>query len=505
MSGKLVFGLRDDLNEWKKSSHFLQKRTLYFFLISLTVSLIGFYSILATSYNYIDDIQRNLSGGNEWGFNFFRWIIFIENHLLQLNGLADASPLIQLFAILFLASSSIILAYVFSSLAGSNKINFANLIASILIVFNPYFLECMSYKYESVGMATSVFVSVIPFLFLEKPRLYYYVSFICMLLMPLSYQAASGIYIVLVILIGSIKYAKTGGAGIKPVLKFYLFSGITYIIATILFYLLCTVLTFGTYRSISITINPSVIFRNVSLYISTILSDCSIVWIVLFVIITVISFFSVVRMAVRGKKIKVFLFYLFSLILSLVLSYGAYIFLKDTATAPRMMYGIGIFVTTVANIAVSSLFVSKWAKNLSVMFVFLLCWSFFCYSIIYGNALRYQQDFESMYEQMILDDLNELLPVSDEPYKVGLIGSPGFSPAVEHVTRFYPITKRLVPNNLNGLGYFSGLHMILYYVDFLSIGYDRIGSLDISQFEKIKETFSYDILLDNQDVAIVFK
>lgn len=505
LSVKALFGLSEDFYEWKRNNHFFQKRTIFFFLVGLAISFVGFSSLLFASYNYIDDIQRNLSGGNEWGFNFFRWIIFLENHLLQLNGLADASPLIQLFAIFFLSSSSIVLAYVFSLLAGSHKIRIENFISSLLIIFNPYFLECMSYKYESVGMATSVFVSVIPFLFLEKPRLFYFISFICMLLMPLSYQASSGIYIVLVILIGAVKYVKSEESCLKVVLKFYLFSGIAYIVATIIFYLLCTFFTFGTYRSITITFRPSVIVRNLSLYLSTIINDFSIVWIVLFVIITIFAIIAILKMAESGKKIKAFLFFLISFMLSIVLSYGAYIFLKDTATSPRMMYGIGIFIAVIANIAVCQPPAQKRARNLSVLFVFLLCWSFFCYSIIYGNALSYQQDFESMYEQMILDDLNELLPVSDEQYKVGLIGTPGFSPVVEHIARFYPITTRLVPNNLNGLGYFSGLHMILYYVDFLSIGYDRIGSLDISQFEKIKETISYDILLENNDVAIVFK
>lgn len=167
----------------------------------------GFFALLRANVSYIDDIRHNVETYYEWGNNKGRWGIAIANLLVQMGyTLGDRSPITQLIAIVFLDASAIILAIVFQRLFKQNKIKILSLIASSIIIFNPYFLQCLSYKYESVGMGISVLLAVFPFLFLENRKLFLWVSAISIFLMCNFYQSSSGIYILMVIFWGFMKY-----------------------------------------------------------------------------------------------------------------------------------------------------------------------------------------------------------------------------------------------------------------------------------------------------------
>ena len=506
---KWADGIREDFSAWKASTVLLSRRTGVVLAIVFVILLIGFSALLRANYSYIDDVGRNLSGGAEWGGNFFRWIIYIENVLGQMHiWLADASPLIQILAIVILSSSVVVLASVFSGFGGgeSKRLQIRYVVASLLIAFNPYFLECMSYKYESVGMASSVLFSLVPFLFVSRGRLFYLISFISVFLMCLSYQASSGIYIMMVIITGLYWFLENGGRSVKDIVKFFICSAVSYLLATGVFYLLSSFLTSGTYRSTRLSPSPDTAFSNLASYFRIILGDFNLLWLILVAIIMILAVVAMVMKSRRGKALSL-VSTLIACAIALVFSYGVYLFLENFAGMPRMMYGIGVFIALMANCAVSVADASHGRASRTVFMipVVMLVWCFFSYAFIYGNALGYQSEYERHYEEMILADLNELFPNRPEQYELIVSGSVGFCPVVAHVNDLYSINSRLVPVMLSSSDWWwGGFRMTCYYSD----SFDKPGegpAYDVEDYELQKSTMAYDILHNAGSILVQLK
>ena len=503
---KLKNNIKEDLAIWKSGAVLLTRRTGVVFAVVFAVLLMGFSALLRANFNYIDDVGRNLSGGAECGMNFFRWIIYIEHVLGQMNiWLSDASPLIQILAIAILSSSVVVLACVFSKIGdgGQKRLQIRHVIASLLIAFNPYFLECMSYKYESVGMASSVLFSLVPFLFVSRERLFYLSSFASVFLMCLSYQASSGIYIMMVIITGLFWFLGNAGKTVKDILKFFVCSAVSYLLATGFFYVLSSLLTSGTYRSTQLSLSPAVALYNLGSYLGFILEDFNRLWLVLGVIVMI---FAVSAMVMNIRRGKVFLLCLslFACASALVFSYGAYLFLLGFAGAPSMLYGVGGFFALMANCAVT-VADSRPIRILFMVPVALLAWCFFSYAFIYGNSLGYQSEYERHYENMILSDLNALFPEQPEKYELLISGTVGYSPLVAHVNDLYPINSRLVPVMLSSSAWWwGGFRMTCYYSDL----FDKPGEgpvYDVEDYELLKSTMAYDILYSDGSILVQLK
>lgn len=174
--------------------HFLltHKRNLIFIY---AIYFIALFSLILANFNYIDDNERNIFGHYE--FNIWsRYSASIFSGILSLNPkfLLTLFPLTLFISILFLSLSSLILIKIINKDLLDKKIA---LFASIAVGLSPYYLENLSYKFDSPFMSLSILVSIIPFLFIRNNRNFIIVSTICLLIMITSYQASSGIYIML--------------------------------------------------------------------------------------------------------------------------------------------------------------------------------------------------------------------------------------------------------------------------------------------------------------------
>lgn len=497
---KVFAEIKKEWNEWRSECNLLSKHNMKLFLIAFFILLFCFSSILRANYNYIDDVGRNIFGSREWGRNFARWITVLFNLGLQGNpSLVDVSPYIQYIAIVFLAFSILITSFIFSRLNNSKVIKKKIFAASFLIALNPYFLECLSYKYDSIGMGFSVMISIVPFIFIGYKSLYSISSLICLILMCLSYQASSGIYIVFVLFSGFVLYSKDHITFSEYVI-FCLKSAILYIIALCLFYLCFIPLTVDAYRSTSFafkTLIPTIINNGFS-YLNTVNYDFNIYWkIILFALVIadiIVNFISIKRNRLSKTIILIGI-----IILSSFLSYGAYLALEKYAGAARMIYGIGIFIAMLG--LLSSLGTGK-AGILNFLLCILLLMLFISYSCAYGNALSIQNEYEKSIEQLILTDIN-MLDNGQQHYKILLqySGNP-YSPVVQHVISRYPITSRLVPALLTFEWWWSGFHLAYYN------GFEKLPenfSFNLADYELVVDRMKYDIYRNNEVLVIIIK
>jgi len=162
------------------------------FLMLFMMYMLAASAIIMANVSYIDDMGRKAWGYSGWD-TFSRYMSNFFSQLIHTNSyLADISPLTQIIAVLLITAASLIVIITFSE---ADKISFWSLVAVMPLGISPYFLECISYKYDSPYMAISIFASVVPLLFYKyNSTIYVPIVLLGTLLACTTYQAALGIF-----------------------------------------------------------------------------------------------------------------------------------------------------------------------------------------------------------------------------------------------------------------------------------------------------------------------
>ncbi len=200
------------------------------FLILFSIYLIGYSSIIRANFAYIDDLGRINAGYRGWE----NWSRFTSNFLSSIihtiRYLDDISPLTQLIAIVFLTLAGLIVLRFFTN---REKFTFTEYAAASIMGFFPFFLECISYKFDAPYMALSILASVFPIVFLKNKILYFITTILSTLVVCTTYQAANGIFPILVILC-AINFWNQKDS-IRDIIRFIYISCGGYIIGLLIF------------------------------------------------------------------------------------------------------------------------------------------------------------------------------------------------------------------------------------------------------------------------------
>jgi hypothetical protein len=298
-------------------------------------------------------------------------------------------------------------------------------------------------------MALSVFFSIVPFIFIDSIVVFAVVSIISLLCMCMTYQASSGIYILITIAIAFRNWnykEKTN----REILKFLLISASAFVIAMFLFrgFVPVTSKSYGYVRYSTDIVSLVSFFHNALTYIKrysvTIYSDMSYTW--KYLIALICSYFVVLTVFTsKRNKLIATLLSLLSLIGSFVLSYGAYFALANQRLGPRYIYAFGAFIAIVA------ISVAWHRKFITTLFVFALSWCFFVFSLTYGNALAEQKRYAEFRNEILLKDFNGLWPnMNAEKFRIQIEGSYGLAPTItNNIEKRYPIIKKLLRDMVN--------------------------------------------------------
>jgi len=307
----------------------------------------------------------------------------------------------------------------------------------------PYFLECLSFKFDTPYIALSVLAGIFPFIFISRKRAFIFFSVVSLLIMCMTYQAVSGIYLLIVVMLGFQDWNNKRKSN-KEILSFLGTAVFTYCFAMLLFRLFLMRST-GTYASTAIhPITQMIpgILNDLKIYTSTIFSDLGIIWKT--GIVLVLLFFmrqSIVQSS--QKKTVSFLFSILVICISFIFSYGIYILLAKPLYLPRALAGFGAFL---------SIFCIQTVINNSkftVVFVLALNWCLFVFAFSYGNALADQKRYAEFRMSILLQDLNTVQlnrPVKE--LTVQMENSIDFTPAIKNIAKQNPVIERLVPKRL---------------------------------------------------------
>ena len=201
------------------------------FAILLIMYMIGIWAIIRANFYYIDDMGRS-----NWGYRSYEpFSRYLSNFLsVFVHGgkhMTDVSPLTQLLAMALIAVAGIIILY---TVTKKEQFKFIELIALIPLGLSPYFLECISYKFDCVYMCLSVLAMIFPILFYEKNKiLYLIVTILSTIAMCTTYQASSGIFPMFVAFICLQKWINK--EKLKEILKFIGISATGYVAGLLIF------------------------------------------------------------------------------------------------------------------------------------------------------------------------------------------------------------------------------------------------------------------------------
>lgn len=403
------------------------------------VYLVALLPLLRANFNYIDDLGRAYSGYDYFSFN--RHISDLLSHFVHAGSfLADISPLTQLLAVGLLVAASLILIEQFGEEDG---ISLRQLLAAVPLGLSPYYLQCLSYKYDSPYMALSVLAAVAPLLFRKKPWWLYAGSIaFCTLVLCMTYQASAGIFPMCVALLAWRQWCRK-----EPLKDTGVFIGLSaagYLAGMGFFY--AVIMTpVNSYVSNSLASVPTIL-QNYRNYFALLLSDFKPSWLVLGAVLTVWFVAAGVRES-RRPRLASLLVTLAAVCVLALLAFGLYPALEVPSTDPRGMYGVGVYLALVglANPARGKGRQVSWLLNA------VLAWCFVVFACTYGNALAYQKEYIDFRTEEIVNSLAhvEAYYTCAEP-TVHIEGSAGYAIAVENSAAGCGILKRLVPLYLYG-------------------------------------------------------
>lgn len=476
-----------------------------FFTLFICI-LIAATPLLLANFNYLDDLGRVAIGYRQWD-NYSRYISEYGSILLHAGtNLTDISPLPQLLAIAFLAAAGVLSIFCLKK-DKHDRISFFDIAAVLPLAISPYFLECLSYKFDAPYMAFSVLISVFPVWVYKcqgAKRPFCLSSILCTILMCMSYQASSGIYPMLIALI---TFTLWNSGSTKDALCLAAKGAACYLAGLLIFRLLFMP-SIDTYVSTSILPLPELIpgfIAQLMAYVRLILSDFKKIWLLLFAFL---ALFFVLLSVCRSRQNRILAFFVSCLTLAIAfaLAFGVYPALAIALEEPRAMFGFGALMAFVAVLAVDG----KYAA-LPRLCALALSWCFVTFACTYGNALTEQKRFAESRIQLVLQDLNELPELRNGSYKiVSLNGDIGFAPVVERIPDNQQILSRLIPTLFSGGNWGENYFYCFYGVKNIAMLEDGSPLLDHTDITKldlpvIKDTMFHTIRGNDECMVIDLK
>lgn len=479
-------------------THARNSANLKYFILLFAIYLVAILPTIRANFNYIDDQGRALWGIDGWGSSFSRYTSDFLSHIIHASSyLNDISPIPQLIAIAFMAAASTIIITAFREQDDAG-FSLWLLIAVIPLGLCPYFLEPLSYKYDSPYMALSVLASVLPLpVWKRHPRVYALLVFACTLLMCTTYQASSGIFPMICLMLALIRW--NTGDKVAGILRFLIFSAMPYALGMLVFKFIIMKPVNG-YVSNSLA-SPAQILQHYRTYISLVLSDFNKGWLVIIVML-VIWLVMACALTSTHDRITSFLVFAVAIPLLFLLSFGLYPMLVAPLTAPRAMYGVGAWIALVAvGATITTRNIGVWVPRILTI---VLAWTFITFAASYGNALSAQNTWDSFRRDEAVQGLTSLTEFNDGKTKtVRLIGDAGLSPLILH--KHNHMFDRLVPGLFRGGWAHGEIQFCGYYRIPNMVCNDSADITDYESWPLLQDTSYHRIYAKNDIFVVIIK
>lgn len=496
---KAVFEDRGGDGRYANLSEKLKDAFVFPWLIIFIALLIALLPLLLADYIYMDDMGRVAHGYAAWDQSWRYLSDLLSFFLYSDSYLADISPFPQLLALAIVATALTISA---STLCPTSDRKIAIVAAAVPLVLSPYFLQCLSYKYDAPYMALSVLFPILPFLFLKKSNRIFYLSiFLCGLGMCLTYQSSSGIFPMLLAMVLAKKWHE--GQPLKKLLPKALIALLMHILALAFFQYVIA----QPPRADSVDTGlpplleiPGTFTANLSQYYERVIEDARTSWVVLYALCLATFIISYIASSQRGRRLRGALVSISVIAFMLIACFGVYPFLKVPLFSPRGMLGFGALLSFVNLYSVYLI-----SKPLLRGAIVLLACAFISFSMIYGNALESQKEYTRFRVEMVVDALNDegLIP-EDHERNLQVVGDIGVSPIIRNMPADYTALRRLIHPTFSG-SYIWGRYYLLNYYGIQHYEDAADANFESMNLPIVRDTYYYTIRADDTNVLVVLK
>ncbi len=464
-------------------------------LILFAVYAVGISAILRANLYYQDDAGRAAYGYKHWDY-FGRYLSTGMSTFVHMgNYLADAAPLPQLLAMLRMAVSGVRILYI---VYDRTSFSLWELAAVVPLGLNPYFLECVSFRFDAPYMAVSVLAGILPLLYRRRNTVaYLFASILGILAVCTSYQSATGVYPMLVILLALRMWNQ--GISFKETVQFCLKSAAGYGLGLVYFKLVIMKPADAGYVSNALPGASNLLSNtmdNLKQYFSYVASDFQAFWLGLVLLMAV--FFVILSVCTsRQKKLPALAMTTAALAMMTLLCFGIYPVLAATLFAPRAMYGFGVLIVLLGITAAEGR-----GRICAKVPVVVLGWAFFVFAFLYGNVLNLQEEYTEFRIQLVIEDLKDMeVFASETSVTVQLSGSIGKTPILNNMPRDYEMLHRLVPETFSGEDDLTQYRFFCYY-GLRNVQQDNSIDLREMDLPVIKDTM-YHTIRGEEDLILI--
>jgi len=471
-----------------------------YFIFLLAVYFLGYFTIIRNNFCYIamDDLSRQLEGDRDW-VNWYRYIDEFASILIHTSPrLIDIAPLTQFIALFFVALAS----FATVQSATNNKMTYKACLASLPIGLFPYFLTNMAYRFDSPYMALSVFACAMPFAFKKNQAAYILSSVIGLLVMCTSYQASSGIYIVLAMF--TVLKMILDKENWKDIGKFVLISVLCFV-GTLAFFNLTFMEREFKEGSVDERMNVLNVLANVKIYIGLVWSGLGKSFLKALIVLSL--FFGLFCTVVFAKqnKIQALVFTVVFYALAMPLSYGVYLAMGTPLWLPRAMYGIGFFVAAALLLIATDVESNKGCvRKISSVLIFATSYCCLAFAFAYGNAQFQQNKYAEFRMALLANDLSKIMSdgTPEETKELLFVNGIDYAPAAESLISSYPLASSCIDRYSTG-GRAS--QNILRALNFLELKSGDSHHLDNQGLPLLLETSFHKIYGSGNKYLVSFK
>ena len=431
----------------KKLSELMQENRFLVrpFVALLLIYLLGISAILLSGVHYADDVARTNLGYAGW-VTFSRYLNTLLSFGLYADTyLANLAPLPQILAVGVLAAASLALICLVSGkeVFQEKWIRWIwQVVAVIPLGLCPYMLECLSYQYDAPYMMLSVLAAVAPFLVWKKGWRWWVPAMVLGILVACTtYQASVGILLAMIVAVALKDWGE--GEKTKEVVKSLALAGAVCLITLVVFekFLMVPKDTYVSNDLPAAGVFVQTVFQHLGQYYALVVRDFKALWLGLMGMIGA-GFIVLYTMQARQNKILAALVAVAGVAMMLMAVYAPYAALESPLYTTRAMYGIGAVLAVMGVYIVSC---RGWKLVMAVPVV-AISWCFYSFGFTYGNALGEQGRFRDQEINMVIADLNEILPELGEEQKyIQTTGQIDFAPSIQHLpARTQRMVRRLL-------------------------------------------------------------
>lgn len=437
------------------------------------------YPILRANRYYNDDLKRALVGHTGWDSNG-RPLTTLLMKLLQCydGALVDISPLTQILAIAVLAWLGVLIArrYAIRSLWMAALVTFP-------LGAQPFYLENLSYKFDSLSMSLAMLLALLPILTLGDNRRGWWLGVLALFSSLCFYQPAINVTLVFILL--DIIVAQLQDAAPRQWLRQFCSRLLQVGLTMLLYQLVVGVHIHGWVGRESRKIHSfgelPLIAKNIADFYRFICASFDLQWQVYFLPLLValaifpwvVSFRYALQRRAQLRRWRFAALLAGGALLPVAALFciaGPMLLLLKPELEPRVMMGVGALL--VAALIVMQAALARWQRSTlwTLATGCMLALGMCSLASAYGNALVEQKAYEDHIAENLADDLADLESTHDVRGFL-LDGSIGFAPVTSHVAVAFPMIRLLVSPYISSTDRFHTTDFLMYYV----VGLTNIG------------------------------